>query len=210
MRQLDPVHTAGDTAQFQESVHQLEKALALLDWQIATLAHEQIERVWGSRLRELHTLLAGFGLGEFAAEIRYETMWEDVNCQLPPRIQAALCLRLSAESTLRRTLWMDIGALHSPGKDEDLFERCMVRGEAREDLRRMKTYNAIATAETPLPELWRPLDWHVERITTQDFGQFPVQDWHARFAKAEMGGAPFYEMLVYSQPGEIDVAAKWR
>ena len=207
--QSDPKNAASDWVNHLEEVHRLEKALALLDWQIATLAGERIERVWGSRLRELNASLAGFGFPQAAAEIRYETMWEDVNCKLPPRIQAELCIRVSAESTLRRTLHIDIGALHAPGKDEDLFERCMVRGEAREDLHRMKTHVAAAAPDAPLPKLWRPLAWHVERITTQDFGQFQVQDWKPRFAKAGPGIAPFCELLVYPRPGEIDAAAKW-
>ena len=40
--QFDPKNAASDWVNHLEEVHRLEKALALLDWQIATLAGERI------------------------------------------------------------------------------------------------------------------------------------------------------------------------
>ncbi len=102
----------------------------LIDEQAAAL----LERWSEPRLAALGEALAAFGVSEPPA-VRYLGMWEDMeHGLLPPAVRGELALR-AGEQRLVVEFQAPVGAFHDPAKPEQIFELCMLRAEAEQELR---------------------------------------------------------------------------
>lgn len=96
-------------------------------------AEALIQRSCAERLAALTTALAALGITA-RPTVRFVEVWEDCAWgQLPPKLVAELTVA-GSEGTLKTRLDVPVGAFHDPGKAEQIFELCMLRAEAQQDL----------------------------------------------------------------------------
>ena len=100
---------------------------------ICAQATRLLEAAAAERLRALGAALAAFGV-DAAPSVRYLGMWEDrERGLLPPAVEAELVLAAAGQS-LALPFQVPVGAFHDNAKPEQIFELCMLRAEARQEL----------------------------------------------------------------------------
>ena len=103
------------------------------DTLIAQQAQALVERVCTGRLAALSQALAALGITA-RPEVCFVEVWEDCAWgQLPPKLIAELTVA-GREGTLSSRFDVPVGAFHSNQKDEQIFELCMLRAEAHQEL----------------------------------------------------------------------------
>ena len=85
------------------------------------------------RIERLTEALRAFAF-EPIVTVRAAEVWEDAHGLLPPKIVAELTVFVH-EGELRHRFDVPVGPLHRPGKPDRLFELCMLRAEAEQELR---------------------------------------------------------------------------
>ncbi|MHB9130993.1 MAG: hypothetical protein ACYDBB_07875 [Armatimonadota bacterium] len=96
-------------------------------------AEQVVARHCAVRRLALLEALRGFGL-EPSVTVRVVDIWEDYeHGQLPPKIIAELRV-VCHTGTLTQRFDVPIGAFHDNAKDDQVFELCMLRAEANQEL----------------------------------------------------------------------------
>ena len=109
--------------------HRLADLTALIDAQAAAL----LETSCAKRLWALGEALAAFGVGE-PPRVRYLGMWEDQeHGLLPPAVRGELVIA-HGDQRLAVEFQASVGAFHDNAKPEQIFELCMLRAEAHQEL----------------------------------------------------------------------------
>ena len=81
----------------------------------------------------LKEAFAAFGIA-VNPEVRFVEIWEDCAWgQLPPKVVAELTVACR-EGTITTRFDVPVGAFHSNRKGEQIFELCMLRAEAQQEL----------------------------------------------------------------------------
>ena len=105
----------------------------LFDNLIRRQAEELVQRNCAARLAALTEALAGFGISA-RPTARFVEVWEDCAWgQLPPKLIAELTVA-GREGALTTRFDVPVGAFHSNAKSEQIFELCMLRAEAQQEL----------------------------------------------------------------------------
>ena len=100
---------------------------------ITRQAQALVERATAARVRALTEALAAFGITA-RPTVHFVEVWEDCDWgQLPPKLVAELTVA-GREGTLSSRFDVPVGAFHSNQKDEQIFELCMLRAEAQQEL----------------------------------------------------------------------------
>jgi hypothetical protein len=100
---------------------------------IAQQAQALVERASAPKVAALKEALAAFGIAAQPV-VRFVEIWEDYAWgQLPPKLIAELTVA-GREGTITTRFDVPVGAFHSNQKSDQIFELCMLRAEARQEL----------------------------------------------------------------------------
>ena len=100
---------------------------------IAQQAQALVERASAPKVAALKESVAAFGIAA-QPQVRFVEVWEDHAWgQLPPKVIAELIVA-GREGTITTQFDVPVGAFHSNRKDEQIFELCMLRAEAQQEL----------------------------------------------------------------------------
>lgn len=101
--------------------------------EILRQAERVVERHCRTRRETLREALRAFGI-EPSVSVRVVDIWEDYeHGLLPPKIIVELHVVCHA-GTLSQHIDVPIGAFHDNAKDDQIFELCMLRAEANQEL----------------------------------------------------------------------------
>jgi hypothetical protein len=114
------------TALLQQKI---DKFSRIIDRQAA----RQLQVFCAARLEALGQTPAFFGVPQ-RPEVRVVEVAEDTNGLLPPRIVGELRIP-TASTPLTARFDVPVGDFHAPGKEDHIFELCMLRAEACQELR---------------------------------------------------------------------------
>ena len=110
--------------------HRIADFSRLIDEQAGAL----LEAFCAEHVQALGEALAAFGVGK-PPRVRYLGMWEDYeHGLLPPAARAELVITCG-EQRLALEFQVPVGAFHDNAKGEQIFELCMLRAEADQELR---------------------------------------------------------------------------
>jgi hypothetical protein len=101
--------------------------------EIERQAQELASRSCRQRLDAVAEALRALGL-EPALAVRVVEVWEDRNGLLPPKVIVELAVT-THEGVLRHHFDVPVGPFHCPDKIDRIFELCMLRAEADQELR---------------------------------------------------------------------------
>lgn len=103
------------------------------DHQIRQQAQALVERSAAGRLAALTSALTAVGITA-RPTVRFVEVWEDCAWgQLPPKLIAELTVA-GPEGTLTSRFDVPVGAFHDNHKSDQIFELCMLRAEAQQEL----------------------------------------------------------------------------
>jgi hypothetical protein len=114
------------TALLQQKI---DKFSRIIDRQAA----RRLQVFRANRLEVLCQTLASFGVPQ-RPELRVVEVAEDTNELLPPRIVGELRIA-TASPPLTARFDVPVGDFHTPAKEDHIFELCMLRAEACQELR---------------------------------------------------------------------------
>ena len=116
-----------------EDTNALRQLGARFDTLIAQQSQSLVKRAAADKLAALTAALAAFGIVA-RPEVRFVEVREDYAWgQLPPTIVAELTVA-TRQGTLVTRFDVPVGAFHDNRKSEQIFELCMLRAEARQEL----------------------------------------------------------------------------
>jgi len=119
--------------QMNENTGNLRKMHALFCREIERQARQQVEHSSTQRVEKLRESLRSFG-AEPVVTAQFVEVWEDTNGLLPPKVIAELTVSIH-NSELKHPFDLPVGPFHHPARPERLFELCMLRAEAEEEMR---------------------------------------------------------------------------
>ena len=117
----------------KETIEALQRMSKLFTSEIERQAAGLVARSCQARVERLTEALRSFAL-EPIVTVRAADVWEDTNGLLPPKIIAELIVFIHG-GELKHRFEVPVGPLHRPGKSDQLFELCMLRAEAEQELR---------------------------------------------------------------------------
>ena len=130
---MSPREGSMDKPRSAEDLDKLRQFRDQFSQEIERQARQLVARSCQARLAAAAEALRAFAL-EPATAVRVVEVWEDTNGLLPPKVIAELAVT-THEGGFRHRFDVPVGPFHCPDKIDRIFELCMLRAEADQELR---------------------------------------------------------------------------